>query len=141
MQRLTSRDAFLGAGRTRRFKDIPIPGFGMVRIRSLTERDRQSMDRAALSDSGELDEDRVIMARARLVVAVVVGDDGEPFLTEKDVAALEETDAAITTTIEREAMEHCGLRRGVKHFLSDSGETGDAGSPAASRPRPDGSTT
>lgn len=126
------KDDFFAAAK-RRFKDAPLPGGKMARIRSLTaaewaEIDSKNVDmkRGGLSLVGMRNSD------LRLVIASVVDADGNQVFGDGDLAKLGEIDVAVIVPLVRTIKEHSGLRQDAENALKNSDTTADSGSPCSS---------
>lgn len=126
---LVTRDQFLSFGSKRRFKTVPVPGLGEVRIRSLKESERSAYEAERFTD-GEIDAERTLDSKSRLIVLCVCDAEGEPFLTAADVAALNEKDGAFTGLMFDECWKHCGFtRKDIETIVGNLSETPTADSP------------
>ena len=94
---MLTRDAILGASDLKT-EDVMVPEWGgVVRVRMMTARDRDSYESSFLSvQNGKVVQnmDGIRLARARLLALTVVGEDGKPLFTESDVEALAGKSAA-----------------------------------------------
>lgn len=102
------REEFL-APQQRRYATVTMPGFGMVRIQSLTEREKSDFETAAMTVKGGLSRRKLEEARRRLIVLCIVDANGNRLLTEQDMPTLENLDGAVSTRIYDECRRHCGF--------------------------------
>lgn len=90
-----TRDALL-ATRKRRYATVPLPVCGLiVRIQSLTELERSEYEAAYLDNEGRRIRGRIIDAKARLIMACAVDDDGHALFLpgdERDILAMDSAD-------------------------------------------------
>ena len=88
---------------SRRFEVREIEGFGKVRARSLTALEKHKHDNSAyeMTSTGKVKVNRPLHenADARLVVLVIVDEDGNQIFGNKDVPRLMEMDTAIFTQL------------------------------------------
>ena len=91
------RDALLSA-RTRRFREVDIPGLGTVKIQSMSERER--------ADAQRLSEDKPGEFSARLIVTCVCNGDGHRLFSEADIPLLLEADSRVVQSLIGEILEH-----------------------------------
>lgn len=95
---LLSKEGILGAPDVR-FEDVEVPEWGgAVRIKSLSARERDAWEIAAMPDMTGVDlrdkdllekmKGRIENVRARLVACTAVGEDGALLFTAEDVAKL-----------------------------------------------------
>lgn len=110
--KLADRERWLSAAACRRRFQVLKTLIGDVRIRSLTERERAQFETDIVQDDQDLDRDRLLDAKRRLVVLTVCDADGNPVLSVDDVAALGEVDAAITGQVYDAARKLCGFESG-----------------------------
>lgn len=108
----TAAQLMAGAGK-RRYRELTLPTSKMhVRIRSLTEREVSKYQSATYASRGTgLKRSKLEDASRRLIVLCLVDQEGNPILTEADLAGLAEWDAADTGHIYEEAAAHCGLNQ------------------------------
>lgn len=109
---LIDRDAFLNAGKKRRTTIVDVPGLGAVKIRSLREKERAQYEGDTLDDFGDVQKEKVITAKRRLICLAVVDANGEPLLEPGDVAALGEMDSAIVNELFRHVSDFTGISKG-----------------------------
>jgi len=105
---MLTKDQFLGSFR-RTFREVETP-IGTLRIRNLTEGEKQEFEAGSLKADGKLNLSFVRSQRRRLVALCLVDDDGQPLLTDaSDVARLKDVDAAVIVRLFDAATEHCGF--------------------------------
>lgn len=137
--KLLGREDFVGAKACkRRFETYPVPfdeRKRSVRLRSLTAKEHGEYEVANLSKKGGLIRDRLIEAKRALIALTVVDADGNPILTEADVAGMEGTDGRLVAFCYAKACEHCGITESeVEDMVKNSG-TIDASSSATGSPK------
>ncbi|WP_437193566.1 hypothetical protein [Planctomicrobium sp. SH527] len=126
---LVTRDQFLSFGSKRRFKIVPVPGLGDVRIRSLKESERSAYEAERFTE-GEIDSARTLDSKSRLIALCVCDAEGEPFLTATDVVTLNEKDGAFTGLMFDECWKHCGFtRKDIETIVGNLSETPTDDSP------------
>ena len=122
------RDAILKAS-VLRTEEVRVPewaspetGADVVLVRELRGRERDEWEASlAVQRGGQMVPDTANM-RAKLVARSVVGDDGEPLFTQRDVAALGELSAAALQRVYEVAVELSGLNQSA---LEDLGKTSE----------------
>jgi hypothetical protein len=101
-----------------------------VRIRSLKETERSAYEAERFGTDGDLQADRQLDAKVRLIALCVCDGDGEPLLSPADVVALGERDGAFTGLMFDECFEHCGFsKRDREAILGNLSATPTADSP------------
>lgn len=119
-----SREAFL-APTPRRYADVTLPAKGVkVRIRSMTELEKQKFDDSLMSKSGGQRRDKLIQGRCLLAQKCLCDGNGDLMLSEADIDQLKSLDAADLTHIYEKCMEHCGFRDGDMEGLVGNSESG-----------------
>ena len=108
MTELVTREAILSAPK-RRFTEITIADWGTFRIRSLTELERSRFESSIRDKQGRINNNKLLDLKCRLIVLCVVDGDGNPLLTEADIAALREQDSLRTNTLVEAIQKHCGF--------------------------------
>jgi len=89
------------ARRIRRYADYHIAELGtMVRLQSMTELERATIERAA--------QDEPTTLNARLMIACMVDADGHTLFAADDMDDLLQMDAQVSTAIMQRIYEHCG---------------------------------
>lgn len=94
------REKLLGHGVTRRYADVDVPGMGVVRIRSLTERERAVIEKQAATGD--------ISYRALLISMAVVEQNGFRIFTDAEAEELCNSDCRLTMTLSDAILEHVG---------------------------------
>lgn len=129
----------------RRFVDVPVGSNGdsaTYRIRSLTEKERSAYELSTRKSTGKEFEARLEDARRRLLVAVLVDDDGNPILGPLDAIGLQDVDSAITGRLFDAAWEHCGFARGdVENLVKNSDGAPGSEQPGGSPPSAENETS
>ena len=124
MSRYVNREQ-IRAAQDRRFEEVPVPEWGgMARVRSLTGRERDEFEASVLREKkkGRGRELNLENYRAKLVAISVVDEQGEPILSERDVAWLGEKNAACLQRICDKANELSGLTDAdVEELVEDFG--------------------
>lgn len=105
---LATRESLL-ANTARRFEIFELPDGSKVRVRSLTELERQKYELASLSKKGELLQSRLLTMKCRLIVLCIVDADGNPVFTDADVSALQEQDSQLTNALADVCQHHAGI--------------------------------
>lgn len=97
-QRMSLRDSLLATVGRRRYAEHEIEGLGLVRVQSLTERERSEFERLADTKPEE--------ARAFLITRALVDEEGRRLLSDTDVANVLEMDSAVTIAIGALVLRH-----------------------------------
>ena len=105
---VVSRDAFLKPAQ-RRYREVDIDGFGVVRIQSLTEREWATFEMSAVATKGGIIRKRVEDARRRLLALCVVDAAGNRLLADVDVPQLANLDGAVAAKLFDACQKHCGF--------------------------------
>ena len=107
---LLSRTEFL-APTPRRYLDVDLPvKGGQVRIRSLTESEKEQYETDMLTDKGTPKRSAVQSARRRLVALCLVDETGSLLLSPADVDALRILDGKDLAVLQDSCMEHVGFK-------------------------------
>jgi hypothetical protein len=113
----TRNDLFAKAGR--RFTTVEVGG-STFRIKSLSEAEKSRFERAVVNKkTGQVNID----ARRRLIIAMLVDDQGEPLLTLADVDALGELDGAIMAALFDACSDFAGFGEAEIEELEKNSET------------------
>lgn len=89
----------------RRFNTVSIDGMEF-RLQSLSEAEKSRFEKAVINKkTGEV----YMSARRRLLITMLVDDDGEPLLSGSDMDLLGEMDGAIVAKLFDAASEHAGF--------------------------------
>lgn len=102
------RDSLL-KNTARRFGVYPLPSGGKVRVRNLTELERQEYELAALDRKGQLVREGLRTSKCRLIVLCVVDGEGNPILSDADIPVLQQQDSLITNALADICQSHCGI--------------------------------
>ena len=106
---LLTREQLLAKSK-RRFLEFEIPNFGLVRVRSLTERERSNYEADVMGSKGEYSRNRMIKARRQLIALTVVDASGNLLLNQPgDIKTLQDQDGSITDAIFGQVLVHCGI--------------------------------
>ena len=101
---LTSRTDLLGRCK-RRFHTVSIEGM-QFRLQSLSESEKSRFEKQVINKkTGEVH----MSARRRLLITMLVDDDGQPLLSGSDMDLLGEMDGAIVAKLFEAASEHAGF--------------------------------
>ena len=103
-----TRDLFLRP-LVRRFKEIEIPDFGKVRIRSLTELERSQFEASIRDKKGQVSNSKLVDLKCRLIVLAVVDGEGNQILQNSDIAELRKQDARVTNALVDAIQSHVGI--------------------------------
>jgi len=105
---MITRDQLLGSFKRRYTFSETI--LGPLRIRNLTEEEKEEFEAGNLDKEGKLNLRAVRKQRRKLFVALVVDDEGNPLLPEPgDVERLKGVDSAVTAAVFRDGTKHCGF--------------------------------
>ena len=104
-----SRDKLFSKPVKRRYADAQIEGFGLVRMRSLTARDKSRFDAAALDSKGRVNTKSLLTANARLIVICLVDSEGNPIFSDNDVDKLLDMDSGVIEKLSEACGVHCGI--------------------------------
>lgn len=108
MSELATREHLLAAPK-RRFAEVEIPGWGTVRIRSLSELERSRFEASIRDKRGQVSASKLIDLKCRLIVLCVVDTDGNPILSNNDIEQLRQQDSRLTNLLTEKIQEHCGI--------------------------------
>lgn len=120
-----TRDQFLDMQRRAvRYKDHEIPGLGVVRLRSLNDKQYTEISTAAMKNDGTVDRVIASTFNTRLIAACVVDEDGNRIFKPEDVKQLREMDAAIIDDLGDVIRKHVGVKTGdeLKNLSATLGE-------------------
>lgn len=93
----------------RRFTVVDVPGWGRVRIRSLTELERSRFEASIRDKNGQVSNTKLVDLKCRLIVLCVVDGDGNQILTNADIDVLRNQDARVTNALVDAIQGHCGI--------------------------------
>ena len=108
-------DVFAQPMAPRRFKTLsPLPISGHVlRIRSMTEREKSNWEAEAISKKGDGTRiEKLKDANRRLFQRCVVNAEGNPYITDAQREKIADWDSADTAFLYEECARHCGIGRG-----------------------------
>lgn len=88
------------AAKHRRYADVDVHGFGTIRVQSLSEKERSSLEVAAGQDPASL--------RSRMIAAAIVDQDGNRVFSDAEVDQIGEVDFRVTLALADAVAEHCG---------------------------------
>lgn len=89
---------------------VQLPTSGLVvRIQSLTERERTVFQAALITRTGETNRERLLDAGRRLIVACLVDGAGNRLLNDGDIQKLADWDSADTEYLYAECGRHTGI--------------------------------
>jgi hypothetical protein len=103
-----NREQFL-RGRTQRIVEVDVSEFGTVKMRELPESVRVREFDLWLRPGDKINKQRQQDARLKIVSLCVVGDDGQPYLTEEDFPQMREMPSSVVTKLADVAMSLAGL--------------------------------
>jgi len=103
-----NREQFLKARETK-IVSVDVPEFGVVKMRELPESMRVREFDLWLRPGDKVNKQRQQDARLKIVSLCVVGDDGEPYLTEDDFPQMRQMPSAVVTRLADVAMSLAGL--------------------------------
>lgn len=129
--------AFFAAGSARRFAPLKWPEFvshlPAAQLRSLTERERSEYERKMLDKKGNVDGDKLLVAKCRLIIMCVVDQNGEPVFREAQIQELMDTDSALTNHLYSQCKKHCGFDEDdIERLVGNSESTTVDDSPSVS---------
>ncbi len=107
---LFSKDALLGPAK-RRFATVEIADLGKVRIRSLTEGERSRIETSMMGKAGEVNANKLVDLKCRMIVECVVDDDGNQVFSKTDIDRLRQQDCKVTNDISDAIQSHCGFSK------------------------------
>jgi hypothetical protein len=114
---LLNKDQILGAGDLP-FEEVEVPEWGgMVRIRTMTGRDREKFENLVYEPDGEKVKVNREDFRAKLLSACIVGEDGKPMFDEKDIAALSGKSAKALNRLFTVAQDLNGMSQRVQEEI------------------------
>lgn len=106
-----SREMFLAPAK-RRFRDVYLPVRGQwVRIRSLTEGEKEAFEASLRDKSGEVTNESAKASRRKLIVLCIVDDQGNRLLSDADVDAMSELDGTDLAYLQEECQVFCGFKK------------------------------
>jgi len=143
---MLSRDEILRSA-TRRYATVKnVPGWGDVRIQSLTETERWNLIASQADANGKVDRSAVATRMPRLLVMVVVDDEGNRVFQDDDWKQLEFVEPSILRAVFEIASVHAGTVEGKpsspageeEQKKTDSSTNGDSpgSSPETTPPGP-----
>jgi hypothetical protein len=107
---MLTREKFL-ARTPRRYTTVALPvKGGDVRIRSLTESEKENYEAEMLTETGQVKRSGLRSARRRLIALCLVDDAGDLLLGREDLAALAELDGADLAVLQEACMKHVGFK-------------------------------
>ena len=122
-KKLTSRNDLLARCK-RRYNTVSIDGM-QFRLQSLSESEKSRFEKAVINKkTGEV----YMSARRRLLITMLVDDDGQPLLSGSDMDLLGEMDGAIVGKLFDAASEHAGFTssEAVEELEKNSNDIQDA---------------
>lgn len=117
------RKRMLQDARIRRYAEFEIDGFGTVRIQSLTERERASIEKQAGGDD--------FCYRASLIALAVVDSNGDRVFSDADVDQLAEADCQITIALSDAVIAHVGAMQFTQQGIEAAVKNCEATQPDA----------
>lgn len=103
-------DQFLAAAK-RRYRERDIPGFGPIRIQSLSELEISEWETEDFDDSGRRSLEGMRLLKAGLIVRCLVNGRGERRFHNTHRALVAGADSAVVNAVFEECREHCGIPR------------------------------
>jgi hypothetical protein len=107
-EQTVNREQFLKARETK-IVSVDVPEFGVVKMRELPESMRVREFDLWLRPGDKVNKQRQQDARLKIVSLCVVGDDGQPYLTEDDFPQMRQMPSAVVTRLADVAMSLAGL--------------------------------
>ena len=101
--KITTKNDFLKP-RERVVKEVPIQGFGVVRIHKLLKSELVAFQKWLRPKGGKLDDDRAAKKELWLIAKSVIDNDGQTYLTVKDLDAIANQDGAAMDELAYEIM-------------------------------------
>ncbi len=122
---LTPAAELFGRPIARRYCTVgPLPILrAVLRIRSLTESERQAWEAQGIGKKFERVPARVADAQRRLFQLVLVDESGNPYVTAEQRDEMASWDSADTAYLYEEVARHCGLNRSALEALRKNSET------------------
>lgn len=102
---------------TRRFKNLEIDGH-KFRIQSITAREWRQIAKKVRSNKSDVDDED-----ARLIVACVIDETGNPVYKDSDIVEISNWDVKVLLPLYVTCEQHCGLDRSVKDAVKNLDET------------------
>jgi len=131
---LADRSAFQRAAE-RRYAETTIEDFGKVRMRSMSEMEQTELDESRLDKDRNIDPGKLREYIARLMIAVLVNENGEAILGEVDIPMLRKMDFAISDRISDACLSHV-RGKSVEDSAKNLPPIGGGGSPSSSQSEP-----
>jgi hypothetical protein len=107
-EQTVNREQFLKARETK-IVSVDVPEFGVVKMRELPESMRVREFDLWLRPGDKVNKQRQQDARLKIVSLCVVGDDGQPYLTEDDFPTMRQMPSSVVTRLADVAMSLAGL--------------------------------
>jgi hypothetical protein len=107
-EQTVNREQFLKARETK-IVSVDVPEFGVVKMRELPESMRVREFDLWLRPGDKVNKQRQQDARLKIVSLCVVGEDGQPYLTEDDFPTMRQMPSAVVTRLADVAMSLAGL--------------------------------
>tara|TARA_R110000824_G_scaffold11593_3_gene50812 strand:+ start:5450 stop:5848 length:399 start_codon:yes stop_codon:yes gene_type:complete len=112
MAKIANRTALLKLCE-RRYIDLELEGGLIVRIQSLSEKEKSSYETRLIAKSGRgVIRDRLQDATRRLIALCLVDEKNERIFSNADVDQIGELDSFVSSRIYDAAQEHCGFNKG-----------------------------
>ncbi len=103
-----NREQFL-RGRTAKVVEVDVPDFGVVKMRELPESIRVREFDTWLRPGEKVNRQRQLDARLKIISLCVVGDDGQPYLSDADFPEMRQMPSAVISRMADVAMNLAGL--------------------------------
>lgn len=94
---------------TRRFKVVEIPDWGKFRLRSLSELERSRFDSSFLNKQGQVNTNKLVDVKCRMIIAACVDGDGNQLFRDSDIHELRNQDSKHTNALTDEIKLHWGM--------------------------------
>ena len=117
----------LAATKARRYTTVDTP-IGTYRIRSLTDKERNTIEKWQLTQDGQLDEEHQLLIKAMWLAMTLVDDEGCLLYTPSDVETIADADSAIVNKIVDKVFQHVGVsNKDIEELEKNWLQTVDAG--------------
>ena len=103
-----NREQFL-RGRLAKVVEVDVPDFGVVKMRELPESIRVREFDTWLRPGEKVNRQRQLDARLKIISLCVVGDDGQPYLSDADFPEMRQMPSAVISRMADVAMNLAGL--------------------------------
>jgi hypothetical protein len=138
IMRLLKRKDFVGSeNKKRRFETIPCPWDSNtgIRLRNLTAGEHAEFEMSQLTKKGGLATQRLIEAKRRLLALTIVDEQGNPEMSDADIAEMEDTDGGLVNWAYSEACKHCRITESEIEDLAKNSVAIGSGDSASDSPK------